>query len=286
MLASICSMIIPTEYLLNREIPQNKLSWIIYYISGPISWIFEAILEEEHAADVLLCLPAALDTRKGRALRALTRAKVKFENNRHRVLIARPASMPSAGAAPIVSCFDNGQPDNDSQAIDAVSGLYNERVGTQMTLSCIAHARGSWIRKSIAQLHRLCQWQSSHWSCDFSTHGFWGKGRVDGLHFSLYIPRGKEGLDDFRWSVAHTGLDPTPLSWLDMINEKHSHSYHESSIISSICLYSGVCMIEVQDNIRKATAIGLTLPYARWGWQHTELDNDGCLPSWWSKYAL
>lgn len=32
--------------------------------------------------------------------------------------------MPNAGAAAIVSCFDNDQPDNDSQAIDAVSGLY------------------------------------------------------------------------------------------------------------------------------------------------------------------
>lgn len=32
--------------------------------------------------------------------------------------------MPNAGAAAIVSCFDNDQLDNDSQAIDAVSGLY------------------------------------------------------------------------------------------------------------------------------------------------------------------
>lgn len=50
------------------------------------------------------------------------------------LLIARPASMSNAGEAPIVSCFDNVQHDNDSQAIDAVSGLYNERVNTQTML--------------------------------------------------------------------------------------------------------------------------------------------------------
>lgn len=42
--------------------------------------------------------------------------------------------MSNAGAAPIVSSFDNVQHDNDSQAIDAVSGLYNERVSTQTML--------------------------------------------------------------------------------------------------------------------------------------------------------
>lgn len=39
-------------------------------------------------------------------------------------MIARPASTSDAGAAAIVFWFDNDQPENDSQAIDASSGLY------------------------------------------------------------------------------------------------------------------------------------------------------------------
>lgn len=50
---------------------------------------------------------------------------------------------------------------------------------------------------------------------------FGGRVEADGRQFFLYIPRGREGLDDFRWSIAHTGLDPISLSWLDLINEKH-----------------------------------------------------------------
>ena len=64
---------------------------------------------------------------------------------------------------------------------------------------------------------------------------------------SLMHPRGgRRGLTTFRWSIAHTGLDPTPLGWPDMTNEKHPHPYHEPPIISSVCLNSGVCIIEVQ----------------------------------------
>lgn len=45
-----------------QENASGNVSWIIYYISDPISWIFEAILAE---ADVPVCLPAALGARKG-----------------------------------------------------------------------------------------------------------------------------------------------------------------------------------------------------------------------------
>lgn len=137
-------------------------------------------------------------------LKIWARAKVKFESNRHRVLIARSASTPNDSAAVIFFCLDNDQLDDDSQAIDAVRGCIPAgRHPNDVVVFCSY----SWKLNlwSIVQLHRLRQWQSSHWRCHLLPLHFWGQGRVDGLHFSLYIPRGKEGCS-FRRSNAHTGI--------------------------------------------------------------------------------
>lgn len=84
-----------------------------------------------------------------------------------------------------------------------------------MTLSCIAHTCGSLICTSIVHLHRL---------------------------------EGGVSLDDFRGPIAHTGL-LNSIELMDMINEKNSHSHHESSIISSICLYSGLPGVCLDDRV-------------------------------------
>lgn len=69
-------------------------------------------------------LPAALEAQKRGLSRYGHEPKWNLRNIGHLISLAQSASMSNAGAAAIISCYGNNLPDNDSQAIDAVSGLY------------------------------------------------------------------------------------------------------------------------------------------------------------------